>query len=310
MIRTENVIKHFEDCVALKGVSCHIESGSIYGLVGSNGAGKSTFLRLVSGVYQPDSGSILIDGEPVYDAPAVKNRMILVPDEPYFLPGASLKRMAQMYESFYPGFDRERFHHLTESFRLSETRSIHGFSKGMKRQAAILLALSLRPDYYFFDETFDGLDPIVRKLVKGLISEDVADRKATAIITSHSLRELEDLCDQLALLHEGGLILESDVSELKTSLFKVQIAFTDPFDERAFQGLDVENCEINGTVAQLILRGDREIVMEELQAMDPVLLNMLPLNLEEIFTYELKERGYSFEEILEQEARSDEKEDL
>ena len=308
MILTENVTKRFEDCVALHDVTCHIESGSIYGMVGSNGAGKSTLLRLLSGVYKPDSGTIRIEEEEVYDNPAAKSRMILVPDELYFLPGANLRRMAKLYESFYPRFDWKRFHFLAESFQLDETRAIRGFSKGMKRQSAILLALSTQADYYFFDETFDGLDPIMRSLVKGLISEDVADRGATAIITSHSLRELEETCDQLAFLHEGGLVMEGDVEELKSTLFKVQIAFSEPFDESLFQDLTVEKCRINGTVAQLILRGDREEVMDALQYLDPVILEILPLNLEEIFTYELKEKGYSFDQVLEQEAKTDEEE--
>ena len=267
MIRAENITKRFEDCVALHDVTCHIESGSIYGMVGSNGAGKSTLLRLLSGVYKPDSGTIRIDGEEVYDNPAAKSRMVLVPDELYFLPGANLRRMAKLYESFYPRFDWKRFHSLAESFQLDETRAIRGFSKGMKRQSAILLALSTQADYYFFDETFDGLDPIMRRLVK-----------------------------------------EGDVEELKSTLFKVQIAFSEPFDESLFQDLRVEKCRINGTVAQLILRGDREEVMDRLQYLDPVILEIVPLNLEEIFTYELKEKGYSFDQVLEQEAKTDEEE--
>ncbi len=308
MIRVENAVKKFGDVIALKNISCRIDKGSLYGMVGSNGAGKSTFLRLAAGVYRPDAGSILIDDAPVYDNPAVKNRLVFVPDELFFLAGANLTRMAQLYQSFYPQFDEKRFHFLTESFHLDEKRPIHGFSKGMKRQAATILALSCRPDYYFFDETFDGLDPVMRTLVKGLISEDVVDKQATAIITSHSLRELEDTCDQLALLHEGGLILQSDVQDLKSSLFKVQIAFDTPFGESRFAGLNVQSCKINGTVAQLILRGDRFELLARLKQMDPLLLDVLPLNLEEVFTYEMKELGYSFEDVLEKEAKQDEEE--
>ena len=307
MIQVQQAVKRFGSITALKDISCRIEEGSVYGMVGSNGAGKSTFLRLVSGVYKPDGGLVAIDGASVFDNPAVKARLVFVPDELYFLPGSTLTRMAVFYRSFFPHFDEERFHFLTKAFNLDEKRLIHGFSKGMRRQSATLLALSCRPDYYFFDETFDGLDPVMRRLVKGLINEDVADKNATAIITSHSLRELEDTCDQLALLHKGGLILQSNIQDLKTSLFKVQIAFDRPFNEGLFSSLQVENCRINGGVAQLILRGDKYEILSRLKQLDPVLLDVLPLNLEEIFTYEMKELGYSFEDVLEKEAKNEEK---
>ena len=307
MIQVQQAVKRFGSITALSNISCRIEKGSVYGMVGSNGAGKSTFLRLVSGVYKPDEGQVTIDDASVFDNPAVKARLVFVPDELFFLPGSTLTRMAVLYKSFYPHFDEERFHFLTNSFQLDEKRLIHGFSKGMRRQAATLLALSCRPDFYFFDETFDGLDPVMRRLVKGLINEDVADKNATAIITSHSLRELEDTCDQLALLHKGGLILQSNVQDLKTSLFKVQIAFDRPFSEELFSSLQVENCRINGGVAQLILRGDKYEILARLKQLNPVLLDVLPLNLEEIFTYEMKELGYSFEDVLEKEAKNEEK---
>lgn len=307
MIQVQQAVKRFGSITALSNISCRIEKGSVYGMVGSNGAGKSTFLRLVSGVYKPDEGQVTIDGASVFDNPAVKARLVFVPDELFFLPGSTLARMAVLYKSFYPHFDEERFHFLTNSFQLDEKRLIHGFSKGMRRQAATLLALSCRPDFYFFDETFDGLDPVMRRLVKGLINEDVADKNATAIITSHSLRELEDTCDQLALLHKGGLILQSDVQDLKTSLFKVQIAFDRPFDEDLFSSMQVESCLISGGVAQLILRGDKNMILARLKQLDPILLDVLPLNLEEIFTYEMKELGYSFEDVLEKEAKNEEK---
>ncbi len=307
MIQVQQAVKRFGSITALSNISCRIEKGSVYGMVGSNGAGKSTFLRLVSGVYKPDGGLVTIDGASVFDNPAVKARLVFVPDELYFLPGSTLTRMAVFYRSFFPHFDEERFHFLTKAFNLDEKRLIRGFSKGMRRQSATLLALSCRPDYYFFDETFDGLDPVMRRLVKGLINEDVADKNATAIITSHSLRELEDSCDQLALLHKGGLILQSNVQDLRTSLFKVQIAFDRPFNEGLFSSLQVENCRINGGVAQLILRGDKYEILSRLKQLDPVLLDVLPLNLEEIFTYEMKELGYSFEDVLEKEAKNEEK---
>ena len=217
MIEVKNLTKRFHDFTALEDVSCSIGSGCIYGMVGSNGAGKSTFLRALTGVYQPDAGKIFIDGQPVWDNPAVKRRIAYVPDELYFLAGANLNRMERMYQSLYPDFDKDRFEKLCGHLQLPRNKSLGQFSKGMRRQAATILALSCRPDYLFFDETFDGLDPVMRSFVKKLICEDVLERGASAIITSHSLRELEDICDQLALLHKGGLVLESDIENLKTS---------------------------------------------------------------------------------------------
>ena len=189
-------------------------------MVGSNGAGKSTFLRLITGVYKADSGSICFDDEPVYENPAVKSRISFVPDDLFFLPNSNILRMSNFYSHIYPNFDIERCKYLTDAFKLDINKNIATFSKGMKRQAAIILALSCKTDYMFFDETFDGLDPVMRNLVKSLICQDVIERKATAFITSHSLRELEDICDQLALLHNGGLVLENDITSLKTKQFK------------------------------------------------------------------------------------------
>ena len=216
MIEVKSVTKTFEGYKALDNVSCKIPEGCIYGMIGSNGAGKSTFLRLISGVYVPDSGEILIDGEPVYENVKVKNEIAFVPDEFYFMTGSSMKRMAEVYRSVYRDFDLERFNKLTEMFKLDPNKSLGTFSKGMRRQASIILALSTRPKYVFFDEAFDGLDPVMRKLVKTILYSDIEENGTTAIITSHSLRELEDLCDELALLHKGGLVLESDISSLET----------------------------------------------------------------------------------------------
>lgn len=298
MIETVNLTKRFDDFTALRQVSCRIPRGSIYGMVGTNGAGKSTFLRVVTGIYRPEEGSVLIDGEAVYENPAVKSRLSFLPDELFFLAGASMERMADCYASYYPHFDRPYFRKLAESFRLDPKRPLRSFSKGMRRQAATILALSCHPDYYFFDETFDGLDPVMRNLVKNLICQEVEERQATAIITSHSLRELEDTCDQLALLHEGGLLLQSDVQDLKTTLFKIQLAFSEPFDKSRFEGIDALHYEQSGSVAHLIVRGDKEETLARLRIMNPLLLNLVPLTLEEVFTYEMKQLGYSFEDVF------------
>ena len=300
MIKAEHVTKTFEDYTALNNVSCSIPKGCIYGMVGSNGAGKSTFLRLITGVYRPTSGVITIDDAPVYENPEVKEHIAFVPDELYFLPGATMERMAKLYQDIYKNFSMERFVFLADAFHLNRKKNIHSFSKGMKRQVAIILALSAKPDYMIFDETFDGLDPIMRKLVKGILMEDVVERNATVIITSHSLRELEDTCDQLALLHEGGLVLQSDVDHLKTSQFKIQIAFNYEYDSSLFDGLDVKYFMKSGSVSNLIIKGDHDTTIAKLEALNPILLDVLPLTLEEVFTYEMEALGYNFSEALEE----------
>ncbi len=294
MIRAENLTKKFGEFTALSKISCTINDGCIYGMVGSNGAGKSTFLRIINGVYKADGGSVTIDGAPVWENPSVKRRIAYVPDELYFLGGATMNRMAKMYASLYDKFDNARYKELTAALGLNPKQPVSTFSKGMKRQAATVLALSTSPDYIFFDETFDGLDPVMRNYVKKLICRDVIDRGASAIITSHSLRELEDTCDQLALLHRGGLVLESDIQNLKTAQFKIQIAFAEDYDGSKFTGIDITRFVKTGSVANMIVRGDRDATVASLQAMKPVLLDVLPLSLEEVFTYEMEALGYSF----------------
>lgn len=299
MIQATHLTKRFDDFTALNDITCTIPQGCVYGMVGSNGAGKSTFLRLITGVYKGDTGSVLIDGAPVYENPDVKANMAYVPDELFFLPGANMSRMARLYRSMYDTFDQKRFDFLTKTFGLDPNKALNTFSKGMRRQASIILAISARPKYIFFDETFDGLDPVMRNLVKSLICDDVIERQATAIITSHSLRELEDICDQLALLHKGGLVLESDIQHLKTSLFKIQIAFADEYDKSSFSDIDMLHFSKKGSVANMIVRGDREQTVWKLQAMQPLVLDVLPLTLEEVFTYEMEALGYAFSDVLE-----------
>lgn len=299
MIIAENVVKKFDDFTALDHISCKIQSGCIYGMVGSNGAGKSTFLRMIAGVYKADEGSITVDGEIIYENPEVKSKIMFVPDDLYFLQGASIERMAKLYKAVYPNFDPDRCRELAAGFGLNTKANLNTFSKGMRRQAATILALATKPSYIFFDETFDGLDPVMRNLVKRLICEDVVDRRATAIITSHSLRELEDTCDQLSLLHKGGLVFESDIQNLKTSLFKVQIAFNDEYERSKFDGIDILKFTKHGSVSNFIVRGDRDVTISVLRAMNPTLLDVLPLSLEEVFTYEMEALGYDFKAVLE-----------
>lgn len=298
MIKVLNVTKKLDDYVAISDLSCEIPKGCVFGLIGSNGAGKSTLLRAITGVYQTNAGKVTIDDAPVYENPEIKNRMIYVPDELYFLPGANMKRMANLYQSIYKNFDKSRFADLTKLFKLDPSMTINKFSKGMKRQAAIILALSTKADYMFFDETFDGLDPVKRNLVRNLIADDALERDSTFIITSHSLRELEDTCDQLALLHDGGIVFESDIQNLKTSLFKVQIAFLEAYDQSRFAELDPLSYSKSGSVSNFIVRGSREQTQELLAKENPVLLEILPLSLEEVFIHEMANAGYVFDDVL------------
>lgn len=296
MIKARKLTKRFGEVEALVNLNCNIPQGCIYGLVGANGSGKSTFLRLCNGIYQPDEGNISINGGEVFDNPSVKEHCVFVPDDLYFLPQSNLNRMMQLYESMYPFFSKARYKELCAAFKLSATRPLNTFSKGMRRQAATILALSAMTDYVFFDETFDGLDPVMRNLVKGMLYDDVLERGCTAVVTSHSLRELEDTCDQLSLLYDGGIVFESDVQNLKTTLFKVQVAFSQEYDRAMFDELDILAFNKQGSVSNLIIRGDSAKCKAIIAAKDPLILEILPLTLEEVFLYEMEALGYSFEE--------------
>ena len=299
MIRAAGITKKFGSFTALDEVTCNILDGCVYGLVGSNGAGKSTFLRVLAGIYKPDEGVAYFDDEPVYENPSVKEQISFVADELYFLTGSNMKKMALMYKRLYDNFDMDRFNELTKIFGLDPDKNIANFSKGMRRQASIILTLSTRAKYMFFDETFDGLDPVMRNLVKKLICDDVAEKGSTVIITSHSLRELEDICDHLALLHKGGLVLDSDVLEMKTTQFKVQLAFEEKFNESKFWDMNITRYRQEGSVANMIVNGDREEMIKRFRDMNPIILDILPLTLEEVFTYEMEALGYEFNKQME-----------
>ena len=298
MIKISGVSKKFDRFTALDKISCEIQSGCIYGLVGSNGAGKSTLLRLIMGIYTPDEGEILIDGENVIKNPFAKDRIAFVPDELFFIPQANMRTMASFYGNIYKKFNKERFNELTKTFGLDPNKKLSTFSKGMRRQAAIILAVSTMADYVFLDETFDGIDPVVRNLIKKIIYSDVCERNATYVLTSHSLRELEDTCDQLALLHKGGIVFESNVENLKTALFKIQVAFKEQYDKSLFDGIELVSYQKHGSVSVLIVRGEREKTAEKIKALNPVLFEILPLSLEEVFVYEMDALGYQFNDVI------------
>ncbi len=295
MIIANNLTKRFSDVVALNHLNCKIPDGCVYGLVGANGAGKSTFLRLASGVFQPDEGTITMDQEQIFENTAVKKRFVFVADDHWTLPHADMRRMAELYASAYEKYDFKRFRALADEFELPTDRPLINFSKGMRRQAATILALCTGADVYFFDETFDGLDPVMRNLVKRKIYDEVFDHGSTVIVTSHSLRELEDTCDQLALLYKGGIVLQSDVGELKTSISKLQVAFLEEYDKSKFDGLEMLSYHKQGSVSTLIVRGEKMECRAKLQALNPLLLEVVPITLEEIFIYEMEALGYAFQ---------------
>ena len=298
MIIAENLGKKFRNKTVIRQMNCAIKEGSIYGLVGANGAGKSTFLRMLAGVFQPSEGKAEINGEAVFDNAKIKKEIVFIPDELYFFPNYNFRMMADYYASLYEHFDRHRFQMLCDHFKLDTEARIQNFSKGMKRQGALILALSTRAHYFFFDETFDGLDPVMRSLVKSVLSEDVAQRSSTVLLTSHNLRELEDLCDHMGLLVEGRIMFESDIDSLKTEMFKVQIALPDKtFDRDEFRQLKVLYYKKSGSIATMIVKGDRELVTDVLRSKQPIILDLLPLSLEEVFIYEMEGYGYEFDSL-------------
>lgn len=298
MIRIQELSKSYGPVKALENVSCSIPKGQIYGLVGANGAGKSTLLRLCAGIYKADKGSITLHGERIWENPAAKSRVLLVNDA--FLAQSNLERMGEFYKSAYKSFDSQYFHALCRHMELPTKTPLRTFSKGMKRQGAILLSLACQPEYLLMDETFDGLDPMVRNEIRSLLYEQILRRNMSAVLSSHSLRELEDTCDQLSLLYKGGLIFESEVSKLKTSLFKLQAAFGEDFDKSKLEGLDILRYSQQGRVCSAILRGDREQAQQLLLDRGALLSELLPLRLEEVFLYEMEALGYGFnkEELL------------
>ena len=287
MIQAINITKKFEDLTALDSVNISVGTGSIFGLVGSNGAGKSTLMRVMSGVYAADGGQITIDGEDIAHRPDVRKHLVYVPDDLYFLPGANMNSMAQLCRNTRAQFDDKLYESLSEKFEASRTKSIRSMSKGMKRQAALILALASKPDILLIDETFDGLDVIKRHGMREVLCEAVADRGLTVIMATHSMREVDDLCDSLAMLHKGRITLQSELDEAKSALVKVQIAFNGDFgqDDVSFDGAKIVSFEKDGAVATVIYENERQQVEYALAAKNPILISVLPLSLEEVFIY-------------------------
>ncbi len=297
MIVTQNISKRFNDVQALNEISLHTNKGAVFGLVGTNGAGKSTFLRLLAGIYRPDTGEILIDEQPVWENAQLKSRLFYISDEQYFFANSTPQEVAHYYNGIYPNFDLSRFVELMQGFELTVTRKISTFSKGMKKQLSVILGLCSGVDYIFCDETFDGLDPVMRHAVKSLFAADVADRGLTPIIASHNLRELEDICDHVGLLHRGGVLLEKDLDDMKLGAGKVQCVLPEGV-EPASLGLNIVIDEQRGQLHTLIARGSQEEIMAKVGAVNPVFMEFLPLTLEEFFIMETEVAGYDLKKLF------------
>lgn len=298
MIEIKNLTKKFGEITALDNLSFNVSDGTVFGLVGSNGAGKSTLLRVLSGVFQADGGEVFIDGENVFENRRIKDRCFFICDYPFFSNADTIEKTAFLYRSIYESWDEEYFNRLCKTFPLNRKQKIINMSKGMQRQSALILALSTRPKYLFLDEIFDGLDPVVRSLVKKLIITNVTDNNMTVIIASHNLRELEDICDHVGLIHRGGILLEKELDELKLGIHKVQLAFNGEIDENAFNDLAIVNKSRNGNLFNLTIRGAEEDFMPKLKALNPVFMESLPLTLEEVFINEMEVAGYDINNIL------------
>ncbi|ENH97165.1 ABC transporter ATP-binding protein [Gracilibacillus halophilus YIM-C55.5] len=298
MIQIQDVHKKFEKDVVLQDISLQIRSGSIYGLLGSNGAGKTTLLKIMSGIIRQNSGHVQIEENDVYENIDLKERMIFIPDVPFFFSHYTVKQMANFYQDIYPNWNQERFEQMRQLLDLEVDRKIHRFSKGMQRQVAFWLALCAMPDYLILDEPFDGLDPVIRKKIRSWIIQDVAEREMTVIISSHNLREVEDICDAVGIIHRGQLMLEKDLDDLKSDIHKVQLAFRQERSDQMFENLDVVYKEKRGSVYVCIIRGEYEDIEEQIAQFDPVVFDILPLTLEEIFVYEMEGVGYAVDNIL------------
>ena len=292
MLEIQNLTKSFGSFKALDALSMTVPKGAVYGLVGPNGAGKSTAIRHMTGVYRPDSGAVTVEGQPVYENPAVKARIGYIPDEIFFFPSASLEEMRSYYRGIYPSFDDDLFVRMYDIFQLPAKGQLRRFSKGMQKQAAFHLAICTRPELLILDEPVDGLDPVMRRQVWSLILSDVAQRGTTVLISSHNLRELEDICDHVGIMDHGKMLLERSLADMQGSTVKLQLVGQAP------EGLEILHETNSGRLRTLVVRGTPQDVTRQVQAMSPAYFDVLPLSLEEIFIYELGGVNYEVKNIV------------
>ena len=298
MISVKNLTKTFEDTKALDGLNLHVKKGTVYGLIGPNGAGKTTVIKHLTGVYKQDSGSAEIDGVNVYENLSVKNKTLCIGDDLYFFPTYTIADMAKFYKGIYPDFDEERFKALKDVFKIDTKRRVRKLSKGMQKQVAFWLGISAKPDVLILDEPVDGLDPVMRRNVWRLMLSDVAERQMTVLVSSHNLRELEDVCDHVGIMHNGKIVLEKSLDEAKGNIHKVQVAFKEEFPQSLKESLELLHEERFGSVYSLIVKGNIEEVKNKIMESSPLLCDTLPLTLEEVFIYELGGIGYETANII------------
>ena len=298
MIEVNGLVKRFDGFAALDGAALSVPAGSVYGLVGPNGAGKSTLIRHLTGIFRQDAGTVRIGGEDVWENAALKARIAAIPDDWYYFLQSSIRDMMRFYRGFYPAFSMERYEKLKEVFQLDEKRPIRRLSKGMQKQAAFWLALCCMPDYLILDEPVDGLDPVMRRQVWSLPMGDVSQRGTTVLVSSHNLRELEDVCDHVGILSHGKVLLERSLTDLQDNILKLQVAFRDGELPRLPEELNVLHVTQVGRVHTLIVRGSPEEIKGRVAALDPLFLEALPLSLEEIFIYELGGEDYAVRDIV------------
>lgn len=299
MIELTNVTKSFSKLCAVDQVSATIREGLIFGLVGSNGAGKSTLLRLISGILKADSGTITLDDEDIFEHPSVKQKICFLSDSIFFFPNATAETMCRYYRMVYPDFDSATFYSLMEKFGIPKDQKLATFSKGRKKQVSLLLGICTKTQYLLCDETFDGLDPVMRQAVKSLFASELLNRNFTPIIASHSLRELEDICDQIGLIHNGHLLFTQDLDTLKCNLCKVQCVIPDPAkEEQLLSRLPILQYEKSGSLLTITARGLREDILRRVNETEPLFAEILPLSLEEIFISEMEVEGYDVKDLL------------
>lgn len=298
MILINKIYKKFDDIVAVNHINIGIQDGMIFGLLGTNGAGKSTLLRMLSGVIKPDEGEILIDGECNWQNKSVAEKIFYISDEQYYFPNCTPKELVKYYKTYYPNFDEERFDAFLQRFDLNERRKIKTFSKGMKKQISILLGVCSNAKYLICDETFDGLDPVMRQGIKSIFAKEMEERELTPIIASHNLRELEDICDSIGVLHKGGVLLAKDLAELKGNFLRVQCVLSEEYDDVLKESLEIIKMNRHGKLLTMTIKGNRDRILLEIEKYNPIYCEALPLSLEEIFISEMEVVGYDIKALL------------
>ena len=299
MIKVENITKSFEDIKALDSVTAEIQEGQVFGLIGTNGAGKSTFLRILCGVLKPEKGCVSIDGEDIYENEKLKQNVFYISDEQHFFTGGTPNEMRDFYASVYEKYDKAKFDDLIKKFGLDPARKISTFSKGMKKQLSVILGICSNAKYLLCDETFDGLDPVMRQAVKSLFAAEIEDNGMTPIVASHNLRELEDICDHVGLLHKGGILFSKDLEDLKCNIHKIQCVFnTEEAAKNFIEKMKPVKCDTRGSLYTMTINGSAEEIEKTISESDTVFAEILPLSLEEIFISETEVNGYDIRNLI------------